>query len=375
MLAIKREERSQRKLQQVTEKNKMEYLIKNYLLGQVCHLKYDIDQETITILRYKEGCLIEASSKRKLEDYVVFYKVFKRYVQVSCSVVKPVTVNEYLLEVRAFKVAEGGRQYSRKLIGQDQISINKIRVAKNIINASLFKIPTSVKVHLQQYHQQIASMAEEVKVDVFDRKDPILELVRKSSKTFYVRDTQDINSYTPINDNDFVDYFSYLNMGLQAQMNEYRRNKVVSEVIVPILYVNDTYQCVPLGYFRLISKKQTIEMDTIIQLKAFSFEIIDKIRSSNTMLIDKKQNVVNISHAGLLLQIEDPELRRFLLHQGGFSFDVIFRLQQPVTVFARIVHTAEVLDGPLFTGVHIYGHSSRKNEIKRYHELVKNFEV
>ena len=372
MLEIKSKERNQRKFQQIIEPNKVQHLIKNYLLGQTYHLKHDIDREVINIITYKGKQYIEITTKRALENHTTFYRVFKKYMEVTCTVVKATSPNTYILEVKSFKIAQKGREHPRKLVINDAVVINNIRAARNIINTSLFNVPTSVKVHFSQYRHQVMSMADEIKIDIFDRKDPLLELVRKSSKTLYTRDTQDIVSYIPEDEADFVDYRFYLNTRIQEKMDEYRREKIISDVIVPIIYINHANEPISLGYFRLKSKTKPIEIDVVIQLKILSFEMVDKIRDSNTMLIDKKQKITNISHFGLLLRIDDSELKRFLLHQGGFSFDVIFKLQQPITVFTRIVHTTKISNGPLLIGVYAFGYSSRKGEEVRYLQLLSN---
>ncbi len=373
MTEVKSKERRPRKLQQIVETEKVQYLIKNYLLGKTYYLKHDIQRETINIIAHKGEQYVEITTKRALKHHTIFYRIFKKYIEVSCTVVKKTAPNTYILEVKTFKVAQHGREQPRKLIVDDnQVTINNIRAARNIINTSLFNVPTSVKVHFAQYKHQIMSMADEVQIDIFDRQDPLLELVRKSSKTLYIRDTQEIASYLPVDEKDFVDYRFYLNTRMEDQMAKYRRDKIVSEVIVPIIYIDHANEPISLGYFRLRSKKKPIGMDVVIQLKILSFEMVDKIRDSNTMLIDKKQKITNISYSGLLLRVDDPELKRFLIHQGGFSFDIIFKLQQPITVFTQIIHTTEISNRPLLIGVYIFGHSSRKGEKIRYSQLLND---
>jgi hypothetical protein len=111
-------------------------------------------------------------------------------------------------------------------------------------------------------------------------------------------------------------------------------------------------------------------MDTALELKMLAFEMVDQMRDSNTMLISKRQSVGDISRGGMRLIITDPELKKFLVHQKGFSFDVVFKLQQPITVFSEIVWTATTPQNDLAIGVSIRGFSSRKGETDRYHQYI-----
>ena len=101
-----------------------------------------------------------------------------------------------------------------------------------------------------------------------------------------------------------------------------------------------------------------------------AFEMVDQMRDSNTMLINKRQSVGDISRGGMRLVFTDPELKKFLTHQKGFSFDVIFKLQQPITVFTEISYTGFTPQQDLAIGVVIKGFSSRKGESDRYHQYI-----
>jgi hypothetical protein len=111
-------------------------------------------------------------------------------------------------------------------------------------------------------------------------------------------------------------------------------------------------------------------MDTALELKMLAFEMVDQMRDSNTMLINKRQSVGDISRGGMRLIFTDPELKKFLVHQKGFSCDVIFKLQQPITVFTEIVHIGHTPEADLAIGVSIKGFSSRKGEADRYHQYI-----
>jgi hypothetical protein len=254
----------------------------------------------------------------------------------------------------------------------DIVVINNIRAARNTINASLFNVPTSVKIHLEKFQQRLKDFADEVKVRIFEKGDEKTELVRKTHKILMVTDTQDLMSYVPEDTDGFVDYREHLNTEIGSVMEDYKKKKIISEMIVPIIYLGHDGESVPLGYIQLVSHEKKLGMDTALELKMLAFEMVDQMRDSNTMLINKRQSVGDISRGGLRLVFTDPELKKFLVHQKGFSFDVIFKLQQPITVFTQICYTGYTPQDDLAIGVTIKGFSSRKGESDRYHQYIDN---
>lgn len=143
-------------------------------------------------------------------------------------------------------------------------------------------------------------------------------------------------------------------------------------MIVPIIYLGHDGASIPLGFIQLVSHDKKLGMDTALELKMMAFEMVDQMRDSNTMLISKRQSVADISRGGLRLVFTDPELKKFLVHQKGFSFDVVFKLQQPITVFSEIVWTGYTPSQDLAIGVSIKGFSSRKGESDRFHHNLDN---
>jgi len=174
----------------------------------------------------------------------------------------------------------------------------------------------------------------------------------------------------PENTDLFIDYYAYLHVEINDGMREYKKEKIISEVMIPIVFIGHDGNSIPLGMIHLISKSKQIDELTILELQAKTFEMVDRIRESNTMLINKKQNINNISKSGLQLKITDDELKTFLKHQKGFSFDIVFKLQQPITVMTEIKYVGTLESEEVLIGVKILGSSSRKGEAERYTKYI-----
>ena len=363
-------ERAERKFQIIEEAAKIAGMLRQYAAGKVYYLKGFYEKIELKILEFKEPNLIIVDSLREIEGELILYHTFNKQLEIVGEVVDKIINTQYKIAVSRIRIATNDRKSTRHKMTSDQVVINNIRAARNTINASLFNVPTSVKIHLEKFQQRLKDFADEVKVKIFEKDDEKTELVRKSNKILMLEDTQDVMSYIPVDESGFIDYREHLNTEIGAVMEEYKKRKIVSEMIVPVIYLAHDGSSVPLGYIQLISHEKKLGMDTALELKMLAFEMVDQMRDSNTMLINKRQNVADISRGGLRLEIKDAELKKFLVHQKGFSFDVIFKLQQPITVFTEICYTAVTPENDLAIGVSIRGFSSRKGESDRYHQYI-----
>jgi hypothetical protein len=363
-------ERAERKYQVVEEPAKLGGLLKQYATGKVYYIKGFYDRIEVKILEFKEPNILIVDSLREIEGPIVLYHTFNKQLEIHGEVIEKVVNSQYKLAVTKVRIATNERRAQRHKMTSDIVVINNIRAARNTINASLFNVPTSVKIHLEKFQQRLKDFADEVKVRIFEKGDEKTELVRKTHKILMVTDTQDLMSYVPEDTDGFVDYREHLNTEIGSVMEDYKKKKIISEMIVPIIYLGHDGESVPLGYIQLVSHEKKLGMDTALELKMLAFEMVDQMRDSNTMLINKRQSVGDISRGGLRLVFTDPELKKFLVHQKGFSFDVIFKLQQPITVFTEIAWTGYTNDQDLAIGVGIKGFSSRKGEADRYHQYI-----
>lgn len=362
-------ERKIREFQLVDNQEQIAHMLHSYVAGKTYYIKGMIGAE-VKIESILKGNTLLVITDSLPDEHPIIYRVFKKYMELICELDSDLGNGRYRFKVNAIQIAINERKFSRNFVPEGAAYINGIRAARNIINASLFNIPTSVKVHFDQFERQLAPLADEVFIKVFDKKDDKTELVRKTGKILYIADTQDVLSYAPENEAIFIDYRNHINTDIGKIMDDYRNRKIVSEIIVPITYIGHDGIAIPLGYIHMISRSTPITAETPLDLKTKAFEMVDRIRDSNTMLINKRQSINNASHGGMQLKISDEELKKFLIHQKGFSFDVVFKLQQPITVFTEIVYTGEDIENNLLIGVRIKGWSSRKGEMDRYFDLV-----
>jgi hypothetical protein len=365
-------ERIERKYQTLEDPAKLPAMLKQYASGKVYYLKGFYEKIEVKILDFKEPNVLIVDSLRDLEGEVILYHTFNKHLEIHGAVLEKLVNTQYKLAIGKVRIATNDRKSPRYRMSSDLVVVNNLRAARNTINASLFNVPTSVKIHLEKFQQRLKDFADEVKVKIFEKGDEKTELVRKSNKILMLEDTQDLMSYVPEDTDGFIDYREHLNTEIGTVMEDYRKKKIVSEMIVPVIYLSHDGESIPLGYIQLISHERKLGVDTALELKMLAFEMVDQMRDSNTMLINKRQSVGDISRGGMRIIVTDPELKKFLGHQKGFSFDVIFKLQQPITVFTEIRYMATTPENDIAIGVSIRGFSSRKGESDRYHQYIDN---
>ena len=250
------------------------------------------------------------------------------------------------------------------------------RISRHTIDVSSFSIPTSIKVVLEQFQSQNSKMSDVVRLDVFkpDDRDRLLVQMKKTGKTLWVANTADPDSYKAMND-DFVDMRELYGDDLTAVMKRYIERGYKSILAVPIIYITESSSSVPFAYIQLISKSKNFSLDDVLMLKDHSFKLIDRIRDANTHLIPMHQRVIDISRGGAKLKITDKNLQKYIMRSKGFIFDLVFKLQAPITIFGEVKVSYTDDEGNLLVGVDFEGNSSRKDEMKRYYSILKPMET
>ena len=198
--------------------------------------------------------------------------------------------------------------------------------------------------------------------------------LRKQGKSLLVSNAADIEDYKSDSD-DLINCHEILENSLNPYIKKNIEKGYKSIIIVPIIYITETEESVPFGYIQLISKTENFDLTKVLELKEHSFKLVDRIRDANTVLLPVHQDVLDISRGGAKLKITDKNLKGYILKSKGFIFDIVFKLQAPITIYGEIRATYTDDDNNLFVGVDFEGNSSRKGEMKRFYSILKPMEA
>ncbi|AKP26167.1 DUF1577 domain-containing protein [Leptospira interrogans] len=312
-----------------------------------------------------------------LNSHVTLAKLLAKYVELSCEVIDEKPNNQFILSVSEISIASKERSLNRIVPPEGTVWITNIRTSKTTIDANLFNIPTSVKVNFADYETKLKSKYDFLKVDVFGTIGDKFDLVKKTRKILYISNTQKEQSYAAYNQEDFIDYAAELGdeEDVHKRIIEYANQKIKSELIVPVIYLSHEEQAIPIGFVHAQNRNREIDILEVMEIKTLTFEMVDRIRESNTILVKERFPIVNISTGGLKVKINHPDLNQDFIKRAGFTFDIFFKMQAPLTAFGVIRSVTKDTEGNLYVGLSIEGNSYRPGERKKYIDNVNRLLV
>lgn len=368
-------DRKKRDMILITDTNKKNLIISKYLNKKEMQIK-KLKTEAVLIKDYNEAgnqLLVRSSNliSFKEGEQVSFFKVLGRYVQLDCTVLQEKSNQDYLLKIENLHLARKDREDYRIVPPDDAVWVTNVRTSRVNLNTAFETVPTVVKINFSDYENKLRSKFEYIKIDIFRKGDEEkFDLVKKSSKILFLHDTQDIDSYIALDD-DYLNYGEELGESLQKAMNDYKDKRIVSDVVIPVIYYSpESITAAVIGYVNIQSKTEKITMEQVLEAKVLTFEMIDRIRESNTIVKYNDFPVLNISYGGLRILITDKELTEHLPHHMSFSFDIVFKNLAPMSMNAHVKYFSVDSLKNLIVGVQLYGLSHKPRDRKKYMECV-----
>ncbi|HQO39700.1 MAG TPA: DUF1577 domain-containing protein [Spirochaetota bacterium] len=342
------------------------------------YIKYDVDKHEVMINEYNQDntLMIVTDPNYRSDGNIIIYGLSDKYIEVDLEVIQDMGPGYYKCRIRSARRATEGRRDLRFKLVQGEAVATNFRVSKHTIDLSKFNIPTSIKVVLDQFQSVNSRFADQFKVDVLnmDIRDAVLKNIKNTGKSLFIQDVSDPESYRAMTD-DFVDIASLYGNDLEKLVKKNIEKGLKSIIIVPVIYITEDQNSVTFAYIQAVSKTSMMGIDKVIDLKDMSFKLVDRIRDANTMLIPVHQQISDISRGGAKLRITDPDLRKYIQKSRGFIFDIVFKLQAPLTIYGEIKSTSVDHEGNLLIGVDFEGNSSRKDEMKRFYGVLKPMET
>ncbi|MEQ9363822.1 MAG: DUF1577 domain-containing protein [Leptospirales bacterium] len=373
--------KSERELEIIYEPEKIRHLIQKYLANQRMFLKGFDPPYAVKIAGASELNVLSVDMgeyEPEKDQELVLFRILGRYMHLKCAVIGHTGQSSlHTMAVKSAAIARKDREALRIPIQGDEAYITNIRTSKHTIDATLFNIPTSVKVGFSTFEQQLraSGIAETIKIDVYGKRGTVLDQVRKTGRALLVTNTEDPAAYQPPTDSDFLNYAEYLDDELHETITRYRREKIKSEIIVPINYVTHDMTSIPLGYIQLRNQTGHFDAAKVAEVEKMAATMIERIRDSNTVVIQDRQEILNLSRGGLRVTISHEELKDYLARQQGFTFDLIFKMQAPITLHALIRASYFMPSGDMILGLQISGRASRHDQVKRFEVNINNYET
>lgn len=375
---LKTKERSSRDFNSFQTIGDVVQILRDQFNTRKLYIKYDVEKREVLINEYNsdDTLMIVTDPYYKPEGNIIIYGLSDKYIEVDLEILDELGPGYFRCKIISARRATEGRRDLRFQISPDDAVATNFRVSKHTIEINKFSIPTSIKVILDQFQTANNRFSDQFKIDVLsiDTKDVVLKTIKNTGKTLFISDVNDPESYKAFTD-DFVDVSKIYGSDLQKLVRRNVEKGFKSVVIVPVIYITEDEKSIPFAYMQAISKNEIMGIDKVIELKGMSFKLVDRIRDANTLLVPVHQDILDISRGGAKMRISNPDLKKYIQKSKGFVFDIVFKLQAPLTIYAQIKTTSVDPEENLILGVDFEGNSSRKDEIKRFYSVLKPMEA
>jgi hypothetical protein len=306
------------------------------------YLKNSIPPAEFTPTEEKEGGIeFYFNPSIKLSDQIILYIDLKRHLEFHFQIIKQELPGRAILKPELVKVSKFQRRYERIPIKGDEVYANNFRVNKNKISTNNIQFQITSKIIFPQIEEKYQEKFAGIKI-LLSNAENLPEELKK----------QEINQPTIIKIN--IKYmFVY-------PIVVFQKNK-----FVPLIYILYPVSNLP---------SEEMKTQILIDLEKIADETYEKIIEANTILIKKKERVVNISEGGVALEITDEQLKSLIPYQENIIFDLIFKLVAPLRMYGEIryVHKLKKDDKEsLLVGIDFTGEGYTDFR-KKNRELLKN---
>jgi hypothetical protein len=343
-------------------------------------IKYDVEDRDLFINEFIDAgqrliVVTPEGYEPGTNGMIIVYGLVQKYFEVELHVMENLGPGYFSCEIKSGRKATTGRADIRFKVNSDDVIATNFRISKHTIDVSMFTIPTGIKVILDQFEVQNRSLYDVLEVGMLNgSQDPVINSIRRSGKTLFIEDYSKPESFVPMNE-DFVDIKDVYGNEFPQYLAKAKEKGHKSIITVPLMYINDAEQSLPFAYITMISKEKILTFEDVISMKERTFKLIDRIRDANTVFLEAKQPILDISKGGVRLRVDNMDLKSAFLKTKGFVFDIVFRLQAPITIYGEIKFTALDEDKNMLLGVSFAGNSSRKDEMKRFYQIMQPMEL
>lgn len=340
-------------------------------------IKFTLEKSTIEINEFIDErtiMLVTDPDYVPMNNKIILYGLVDRYIEIECDVIEVTGPGYFKCKVVSARKAAYGRRDLRFKMNPEKVVATNFRVSKHTIDIRNYSIPTGIKVIIEQFENQISKNADIVKVDILDDRDTVMAQIKKTRSTLYIEDLNNPATLAPINDA-FIDIKEVLQEQTSQYIKKLTDSGYKSIIISPVIYIEDDERLIPFAYIQYISKDKPLTMDKVLEIQDLAFKLVDRIRDANTLMIAVHQEILDISRGGAKLKITDNNLKKYILKSKGFIFDIVFKLQAPITIYGDIRYTYIDSEDNLIIGVDFAGNSSRKDEMKRFYSIIQPMEV
>lgn len=372
-------EKNTRALDHIADKEQKLHVIAKYLLERELKIETPSGDQPCTIRDVVQGTdhiLLDSfyAAELKPGSQIRIFTVLTRYLELRCQVLKLVEGSRVELKVEKISIAKKERVSPRYPVVDDGfVKISNIVSSKTIIEASMFNIPTLVRVSFEEYQRKLSQDFggnNFVAVSTFGSNlEHEFDVIKRTMKPIYIEDCYSEASYDT-DDAKFLNYSEDVDDHIAAAIKKYKDKQILSSLLLPIIYVNELDESIPIGYVSILMKETRLTKDRVLEIIAQTNQMVDRIKDANLMTTDDKFPVLDVSSAGLKIKVNHPNLSQTLPKQKGFVFDLFFKMQAPFRFSVKVAWAKKTEEGDVLLGLEFIGKGRTAADRQRFEENV-----
>ncbi|WP_061234620.1 DUF1577 domain-containing protein [Leptospira interrogans] len=356
---------AQRSWETIQDVNKIKYILKEYIHFQGLLVKESPFHQELKPMEIREdGTFIFPidSTLTNINDELVLYRTLSKHIEISFDVIGK-TDTQIICKPLFARIAKAKRMSPRIEGLMGKVIAHKFLIPRKELDIAKV-LGTSGQIILNDLNRKVKQIYPSSKLVFNSSKElsPEEELVKKYKKPIYIRDTStlDSNPEGEFANLDLLPIKETLQeeLILEERLRFFKSSKTRSLLIYPILFKSGgETQIFAMG---VIESSEGPISDQVVPLYKEMEEIFNsRMGDSNTKSLDKRQNILNISEGGILLEVIDPELIQSFLHKPVFTADITFKMQAPLRFAFHIRHISQV--GEIYhVGAEIVGSNDAK---------------
>ncbi|RME91170.1 MAG: DUF1577 domain-containing protein [Candidatus Hydrogenedentota bacterium] len=376
---------SKRDAQVITDPQKLEYILKEYVgntpLGirntePVVHATPKGMEKSD---EYGYVLLLEFPADYPVPNQLTLFKTLKRQMEFDCELIEEGT-NGVKMRVLEVRIDTNPRKQGRLINPDDSIVSSNFYISKNKIDMNPMWYSVSNRVIFHEEEKRLSARIAGLKIREMNPIDNRWEskILKKAKQGFIVTDLKEAKilwEQDILGTSKSIELPKIADEAVEAMRKMALDEGLKSAIYYPILYTNLQQQTFPIGYLYLESKEKELTKQDMQTLKEAAEEVLKRIKDANTIFLKERQAIVNIGLGGALLKITDPEFQQYILNRNEMVFDVIFKMQQPLRFYAEIKHIRQKDTGELYVGVEfkglVYSEHSGMTSFERLKEYIE----
>ena len=347
-----------RKFKQVTSDEGIDRVLSKYVDLSKLHLKNSVQIIPVRFLdRPDKTQLLLNFSEEVVSKTVTLFTMANRYLEFTLKILEKAEEtypeHSYLAQITQCLIAEDKRQFRRYNAINWEVLTNHITVLNmretpvDIVNSVSFQVfYRECERGLTQYDYKSLFHADERNLTAEKR------FATELKKSIFIEDMTNTEEF-------FSEHSSYFEENpekgnaLKARLVELAKYRSI--LIQPINYLAIDERQFPIGYIMIATEEQPLGDDDRTYVDSLIKETCEKIRDANQEMHNIRAKVIDISPAGCLIHIRDKTIGRIVSAQNYVLFSLVFKLQQPIRISARVIHAERESESSYYIGLNFRG--------------------